>query len=262
MLHSLGQKSANDWPFVSFVGLPQWAILVSGLPIGLVKALTELNYNPIIIYPILHCPHFNLSQTLATTKLLALLAHLNISFPVDRTKIFIFSNWPNFIQRHTLESLVLFKNYDGITYNSINLLLPLKIVWLWLQVHLRDLTCYFNGCTTFAGIDVPQLISCSCYVNFCFQSFSISNSAAMKILVYIMHIVYTQMYQTFHFNGIYFQKTLGSMNIHILNLNKYFRLHSKSPLYSTYSLWPGERIPFFHDYARSRCHDSFPVWKI
>lgn len=75
------------------------------------------------------------------------------------------------------------------------------------------------------------------------QSFSISNSAAMKILVYIMYIVYTQMYQTFHFNGIYFQKTLGSMNIHILNLNKYFRLHSKSPhKYSRYSLW-SERIP-------------------
>lgn len=153
----------------------------------------------------------------------------------------------------------MFKNYDGVTYNSIHLLLPFKIVWLWLQVHLRDLTCYFNGCTTFAGIDVPQLISCSCYGNFCFQSFSISKSATIKILVYIMHIVYTQMYQTFISMKSYFQRTSGSMNMHILNLNKYCRLHSKSHLYSTHSHQPGERIHFLHNYAISRCNDSFPI---
>lgn len=153
----------------------------------------------------------------------------------------------------------MFKNYDGITYNSIHLLLPLKIVWLWLQVHLRNLTCYFNGCTTFAGIDVPQLISCSCYGNFCFQSFSISKSATIKnTCIYNAHCIYTDV-PNFYFNGIYFQRTSGNMNMHISNLNKYCRLHSKSHLYSTHSHQPGERIPFLHYYAISRCSDSFPI---
>lgn len=64
------------------------------------------------------------------------------------------------IQMHTLDGLALFtlQNCDNITYDSIHFafVTSLKIVWLWHQVHLGDLTHYFNSCIAFDGIDVPQ----------------------------------------------------------------------------------------------------------
>ena len=72
--HHLGQTRANDWSLVPNVRFLQWAIFVSGLPIGHTKTLTELNYNLWLTLSYPASSPFYLSEVLAIQKLLALLS--------------------------------------------------------------------------------------------------------------------------------------------------------------------------------------------